>query len=329
MVSGLSLPVMLDMAPNAFDDQYEGCVQEKEEKAPKLLQEDFSMNEELKHEWKKVTGLTGTTMLDMAPNAFDDQYKGCVQQMENKAPELLQEDFNMNVELKLEWRKAQIKWNEIKNGSYPKGFNDFHGTAVVAYTGDIHRNFNKVTREFKKNPANFHFRAFHYYLTRALQLLSNQSCRLVYRGADSKFGYKGKGSVRFGQFVSSSTDESKAFSPPFFCNSGTKFFIRTCLGVYIKNFSYYPQEEEVLIPGYEVYQNITTKTVKECFEIHLDSPIKKKSNYNCYYSKSSTQTDNISSSETQLSLAPGTSSILDTHQDSSWISCCPPCDIQS
>jgi hypothetical protein len=144
----------------------------------------------------QVTGLTGSFTLDMAPNAFDDQYESCVEDMEKKAPQLLQEDFNMNEELKLEWEKAEIKWKEIKNCmSYPAGFHDFHGTALVAYTGNIHRSLNEATREFKINPGNFHYKAFHYYLTRALQLLSDQGCRSVYRGTNVRFRYTGKGSV--------------------------------------------------------------------------------------------------------------------------------------
>ncbi|OBS70532.1 hypothetical protein A6R68_00924, partial [Neotoma lepida] len=42
-----------------------------------------------------VTGLTEPSNLDMAPDAFDDQYEGCVEEMERKAPQLLKEDFNM------------------------------------------------------------------------------------------------------------------------------------------------------------------------------------------------------------------------------------------
>ena len=91
-------------------------------------------------------------MLDMAPNAFDDQYEGCVQQMDERAPKMLQEDFNMNKEFKHEWKKAEKKWKQIKPKSYPKGFQDFYGTALVAYTGVIHSSFNKATRNFKIYP---------------------------------------------------------------------------------------------------------------------------------------------------------------------------------
>ncbi|XP_028617164.1 T-cell ecto-ADP-ribosyltransferase 1-like, partial [Grammomys surdaster] len=236
---------------------------------------------------QQVTGLhgAGPSMLDMAPNAFDDQYEGCVKEMEERAPQLLQEDFNMNEELKLEWQEAEKQWNEIKNSiSYPKGFHDFHGKALVAYTGKMHKKFNNNTRDFKIIPGSFHYKGFHYYLTRAVQLLSNQGCRSVFRGSKTKFHYTGTGSVRFGQFSSSSLSKSVALSPAFFNGNGTLFIIKTCLGVYIKNFSHYPKNEEVLIPGYEVYRQVTTENVNGYIQISLDFPQRKKSSFNCYYS---------------------------------------------
>lgn len=232
-------------------------------------------------------------MLDMAPNAFDDQYEGCVEEMEEKAPGFLQEDFSKNEELKLEWENAEKRWKKIKNRiSYPEGFHDFHGIALVAYTGNIYRSFNNAIRNFKINPGNFHYKAFHYYLTRALQLLSNQDCRLVYRGSKTKFHYPGTGSVRFGHFASSSLTKTVALSGLFFSAHGTLFIIKTCLGVYIKEFSYFSSEEEVLIPGYEVYHRVTTQNAEGYNQISLDSPQRKKSNFNCFYS-GSTQTENI------------------------------------
>nr|XP_034340210.1 T-cell ecto-ADP-ribosyltransferase 2-like [Arvicanthis niloticus] len=233
---------------------------------------------------QQVTGLTGPPMLDMAPNAFDDQYEGCVEEMEKRAPQLLQEDFNMNEGLKLEWEKAEKQWEDIKSSmSYPEGFRDTHGTALVAYTGNLAIDFNRAVREFKKNPDNFHYKGFHYYLTRALQLLNNQGCHSVFRGSKTEFHYTGKGSVRFGQFSSSSLSKSVALSTSFFSVPGTLFIIRTCLGVNIKEFSSFPREEEVLIPGYEVYHKVTTRHEKGYNQFFLDSPQRKKSNFNCFY----------------------------------------------
>ncbi|XP_051005284.1 T-cell ecto-ADP-ribosyltransferase 2-like [Acomys russatus] len=239
---------------------------------------------------QQVTGLTSLNMpssfqLDMAPNAFDDQYEGCVEDMEEKAPRLLQEDFNMNKQLKSEWEKAEQQWKKIKTTvSYPKGFHDFHGTALVAYTGAIYKDFNEAVREFKKKSSKFHYRAFHYYLTRALQLLNNQNCYTVYRGSQTKFHYSGKGPVRFGQLTSSSFTKKVALEN-YGGARGTLLTIKTCLGVSIKTFSYSPGEEEVLIPGYEVYYRISP-IGEGNKEMYLGFPKREKSNFNCFYSGS-------------------------------------------
>ncbi|KAL6062489.1 hypothetical protein STEG23_018580 [Scotinomys teguina] len=114
---------------------------------------------------QQVTGLTETLNLDMAPNAFDDEYDSCVKETERKAPQLLQEGYTMNGQLNLEWKNAEQRWKEIKNTmSYPKGFHDFHGIALVAYTGYIHQDFNKAVREFKKNPG---YEVYHKVITTA------------------------------------------------------------------------------------------------------------------------------------------------------------------
>ncbi|XP_021496673.2 T-cell ecto-ADP-ribosyltransferase 2-like [Meriones unguiculatus] len=237
---------------------------------------------------QQVTGLTELAMLDMAPNAFDDQYEGCVEEMDEKAPQLLQEDFSMNEQLKLEWERAEQQWETIKNRrNYSEGFHDVHGIALVTYTGNLAKDFNRAVRAFKTNPANFYYKAFHYYLTRAPQLLSNQNCFTVYRGTKTKFNYREKGSVRFGQFASSTMAKSVALSPEFCSDRGTLFTINTCLGVDIKDISSFPREEEVLIPGYEVYQEVTiTRNENGYNKISLASPQRKKSNFNCFYNGS-------------------------------------------
>ncbi|XP_037052888.1 T-cell ecto-ADP-ribosyltransferase 2-like [Peromyscus leucopus] len=257
---------------------------------------------------QQVTGLTERSDLDMAPNAFDDQYEGCVEDMERKARQLLEEDFNMCKKFERLWKEAEVKWNETKKTmKYPKGFNDYHGTAVVAYTGHTLNNFHTAVREFKKNPSNFHYKAFHYYLTRALQLLRNQnrSCYTVYRGSKNKFHYSGEGSVRFGHFGSSSFNRRVAYVD-FGGATGTLFTIKTCLGVNISGFSYKPKQMEVLIPVYEVYDSVTVEeSSKWNEEITLESPKRGKSNFNCFYSSSTNKSHFSSSATLLLVVLPG------------------------
>lgn len=237
----------------------------------------------------QVTGLKlkpESCLLDMARDAFDDQYEGCIQQMDKRAPQLLEEELNMNKEFKKQWLKSKNHWMNIKdNESITKiisqPFNDFHGIALVAYTGDISNEFNKAIKEFGQNPSNFHFKAFHYYLTRALQLLNKGKCHSVYRGCTTKFQLSGSKNVRFGQFASASLN--KTIADEFRDDSGTLFTIETCLGVYIKHFSHYQREEEVLIPGYEVYQEVNQQVFKKYDRISLRKPKKGRSKYNCFY----------------------------------------------
>ncbi|XP_070281658.1 T-cell ecto-ADP-ribosyltransferase 2-like [Myotis yumanensis] len=217
--------------------------------------------------------------LGMAENAFDDQYVGCTEEMEAKAPQLLEEELKVNRNLRAEWKNAMEKWEEIKNKiDSSKRLKDSHGIALVAYTGNIAIEFNEAVRNFRQNTHNFQFKAFHYYLTRALQLLTTRECYTVYRGCKTKFDYSGKGNVRFGQFTSSSLSllEAGRFLG---YHERTLFKITTCLGVKIENFSRYQYEKEVLIPGYEVYQEV----IKENDYISLRKPNISKSNYNCYY----------------------------------------------
>ncbi|XP_028373335.1 T-cell ecto-ADP-ribosyltransferase 2-like [Phyllostomus discolor] len=249
-----------------------------------------------------LSQLESSQDLDMTDDAFDDQYNGCTEEMDKKAPQLLEKELEVNGNLKHEWEMAQRKWKEIRNKADPsKKLNDFQGTALVAYTGDIAMEFNKAIRSFHQNSDKFQFKAFHYYLTRALQLLTTGECHTVYRGTRIKFVYKGKGNVRFGQFAPSSSSVEAAKNVLFEKRLGTLFTIRTCLGVYIKNCSYYPSEKEVLIPGYEVFQQVTIPSKDKTYsqysltndgktlskthdEVSLESPQNFTSNYNCFYS---------------------------------------------
>ncbi|KAM9658971.1 LOW QUALITY PROTEIN: T-cell ecto-ADP-ribosyltransferase 1-like [Trichechus inunguis] len=239
--------------------------------------------------------VVGQAKLDLANNMFNDEYEGCTEEMEGKSPQLLKEELEANQYLKTEREKAEQRWKQIKNNKLLKQFNDFRRTAIVAYPGNVATEFNRAVREFHQNPHNFQFKAFHYYLTRALQLLNSGKCYTVYRGCKTTFYYSGRGNVPFGQFTSSSLSNSIAISLPFF--NGTLFVIRTCLGVNITAFSYYPNENEVLIPGYEVYQKVIVETDNKFW---LEDPKRSKSNFNCFYYSStknpSEQDSNFNSS---------------------------------
>ncbi|KAG8522827.1 T-cell ecto-ADP-ribosyltransferase 1, partial [Galemys pyrenaicus] len=174
-------------------------------------------------------------------------------------------------------------WKKIKSKISNSGkLNEFQGIAVVVYTGDIGPDLNTAIREFNNNISGFRFKALHYYLTTALQLLYEKNTYTVYRGTSTWFNYPGKGNARFGQFASSS--QSREIAVNFIKGTGTLFTIQTSLGVDISKFSLIPKEKEVLIPGYEEYQDITELQKTQGFnEISLKSPRKSNSKFNCRY----------------------------------------------
>ncbi|XP_074836708.1 ecto-ADP-ribosyltransferase 5-like [Carettochelys insculpta] len=199
--------------------------------------------------------------LDLVLDAFDDQYLRCAEEMDDIAPALLEEEKSKSSRFSQVWKNSEIKWPSVKTGiSLPAGFKDEYGIAIIAYTdNDFHSALNKAVRENGKSQARymarFQFKAFHYYLTRALQLLRG-SCdgmykKTVYRGvSDTELQHLGSGHMRFGYFASSSFE--RAVAEKF--GTETFFAIHTCFGVEIRNFSLSPEEEEVLIPVHELFR---------------------------------------------------------------------------
>ncbi|KYO18284.1 hypothetical protein Y1Q_0012772 [Alligator mississippiensis] len=203
-------------------------------------------------------------VMDMMPDAFDDQYMECTEEMEEIAPALMEREMKISKILKTTWEKTESKWKKVKRkknviATLPSDFKEEHGRAIIAYTdNEFHKEFNEAVRSAGASPmaynTGFHFKAFHYYLTRALQLL-REECEVmysmpVYRGIrDVIFQSSGAGPIRFGYFASSSLEKdiAEAFGDDSF------FTIHTCFGVNIVRFSHYKEEEEVLIPTHEIF----------------------------------------------------------------------------
>uniref|UniRef100_A0A670JEJ7 NAD(P)(+)--arginine ADP-ribosyltransferase n=1 Tax=Podarcis muralis TaxID=64176 RepID=A0A670JEJ7_PODMU len=134
---------------------------------------------------------------------------------------------------------------------------------------------------------------FHFLLTRALQDLrtSKTPCYDVFRGVRNiHFSTTVDDTVRFGQFTSSSRQEwiAQCFAEDPESGVGqpvakTIFEINTCHGVLIREFSSFPNEDEVLIPPYEQFRVVSSrKDDYGATRIKLDSA-GKFSKYNCAY----------------------------------------------
>ncbi|CAM4339614.1 ecto-ADP-ribosyltransferase 5 [Caretta caretta] len=228
--------------------------------------------------------------LSMMDDAFDDQYLGCAKKMDGIAPGLLEKEKSKSSLLRTVWEKAEQQWEKVKKKiSRPRDFTDKQGIAIVAYTDKIQiynevfpTTFNKAVRENGTSQADymakFHFKAFHYYLTTALQLL-RKGCdvtynRKVYRGTQTK--YIGSGDMRFGHFASSSIEEKEAEK----FGTNTFFTIRSCFGVEIWKFSYDPLQKEVLIP---VHETFNAANVQGSNHFVLQSKNQTCSYFNCAY----------------------------------------------
>ncbi|CAH2226005.1 ecto-ADP-ribosyltransferase 5-like [Pelobates cultripes] len=222
-------------------------------------------------------------ILDMMANTFDDQYIGCEEKMEKVAPSILQKEKNLYKKFQTGWDYAEDAWRTIKpklNNKPPTGFKDEYGTAIVLYTLDkqykiyheLNNNISIAGQSTKYYMNNFHFKAFHFYLTRALQLLGRRCNNTTYRG--SPIFYSVSQYMRFGRFASSSLnkDTAKGFG------TATFFTITTFFGVDIQDLSDF-EEQEILIPVYEKFE----KKEQNEKDVTITSTGEKCSYFNCAY----------------------------------------------
>ncbi|XP_072466379.1 ecto-ADP-ribosyltransferase 5 isoform X1 [Notamacropus eugenii] len=203
--------------------------------------------------------------LGPASDTFDDAYLDCVEEMEEEATHLLQEEMANHSLLRESWGAATATWESQKRGLIlPLGFRTQHAVAIMVYTNSsnpLYRELNFAVRtagssreDYMKH---FPFKALHFYLMRALQMLrSSESCQEgpgqeVFRGVSSlRFQPKQLGDViRLGQFTS--TSEKKGVAQGF--GNTTFFTMNTCFGVSIQALSVFPEEQEVLIPPHEIF----------------------------------------------------------------------------
>ncbi|XP_053564786.1 ecto-ADP-ribosyltransferase 5-like [Bombina bombina] len=206
-------------------------------------------------------------VMGMVPFAYDDQYSQCTEEMETEISMLLETEKSLDPDFKGIWDKATLEWEKRKLQSslteLPKGFRDEHGIAILIYTDKDYpspeqsfpRRFNEAVRTSVTSLSDyiesFHYKALHYYMTTALHLFQPE-CRKVYRGIHDKHFEPPTGMcpvIRFGQFTSSSSsvETAKSFGLDSF------FYITTCFGVDIGNLSTDRSENEVLIPGSEIF----------------------------------------------------------------------------
>ncbi|XP_065400623.1 ecto-ADP-ribosyltransferase 3 isoform X8 [Macaca fascicularis] len=205
-------------------------------------------------------------VLDMADNAFDDEYLKCTDRMEIKyVPQLLKEEKASHQQLDTVWENAKAKWAARKTQIFlPVNFKDNHGIALMAYISEAQEQtpfyhlFSEAVKMAGQSREDyiygFQFKAFHFYLTRALQLLRRpceaNSKNVVYRTSQgTSFTFGGLNQARFGHFTLAYSVKPQAADDQL-----TVLSIYTCLGVDIEKFLDKESERITLIPLNEVFQ---------------------------------------------------------------------------
>ncbi|PKK17720.1 erythroblast NAD(P)(+)--arginine ADP-ribosyltransferase [Columba livia] len=152
--------------------------------------------------------------LDMAPNSFDDQYRGCGRMMEEELQELNRTEFTNNSIYANAWTIAAAEWRNRR------------GRGGIRFTA------------------------------RSWQ------------------------SIRFGHFTSASLryESTQNFG------QDTFFSMETCYGVPIRDFSSFPEEEEVLIPPFESFEvtSVTRNGSRALIQLRSQAA---NSTYNCEFVK--------------------------------------------
>ncbi|XP_068034434.1 GPI-linked NAD(P)(+)--arginine ADP-ribosyltransferase 1-like isoform X2 [Anomalospiza imberbis] len=225
--------------------------------------------------------------LDMAPDSFDDQYRGCGRAMATALPALNRSEFRQSGHFAEGWALAAAEWRVRLSPRSP--LSPAQAIALLAYTAPVplHRTFNTAVRAAGRSRQeyrdNFHFKTLHFLLTQALGTLRDAGgprCHRVFRGVRGvRFEARRGDTVRFGHFASASLRNESSWS----FGTDAVFQVLTCQGVAIREFSFFPHEEEVLIPPFETFEvtdvtNVTKGGDKAQIRLRSSGTF---SNYNC------------------------------------------------
>uniref|UniRef100_A0A8D0BBR7 NAD(P)(+)--arginine ADP-ribosyltransferase n=1 Tax=Salvator merianae TaxID=96440 RepID=A0A8D0BBR7_SALMN len=200
-------------------------------------------------------------LLNMSHYSLDDKYKGCLWAMQSNLTSLIRSELNASDLYNEAWNRALLIWQSNQFWLYPRNMKELASVAVYAYTlgyPPLYIKFNAATRiagksleEYKAYP----FKSLHFLLTWATLTFRPRDlkCVKVYRGTSVEFTVNDL--FRFGQFTS--TSESLAVAKRF--EAVTLFKLFTCKGIEISDMSNYEEEEEVLVPPYEIFKITSVK----------------------------------------------------------------------
>ncbi|XP_040002554.1 T-cell ecto-ADP-ribosyltransferase 1-like [Xiphias gladius] len=223
--------------------------------------------------------------MSMVKNAVDDMYFGCNQTMTKKVDKYFKKE-NTGAFAKI-WKKAESCANKrLKHkAERDEALTKDHMQAICAYTSN-YKQFYKTFNDHVRNnmsiySSSFPFHALHFWLTSAVQILSNDvNCVTTYRRTSLAFTGEVNQIIRFGFFASSSYKTTLTHF-----GHKTCFEIKTCSGAFLKHYSYIgTKEEEVLIPPYEMFRITMGPPVAglgDCGVVHILQSVGVQSNLNC------------------------------------------------
>ncbi|KAK0151820.1 Erythroblast NAD(P)(+)--arginine ADP-ribosyltransferase [Merluccius polli] len=220
----------------------------------------------------------------MAPDAVDDMYCDCTEEMEENVQKTYSQTDSTEFEFTWKYAESCAKSKTKDNGD--KALTDNHMKAICAYSSpDIYMVFNEAVRTGKSiYGSSFKFHFLHFWLTTAIQTLnSKHDCHTTYRGTDNVFTGERDKIIRFGGFASSSYNTVRARG----FGKQTCFKINTCYGAYLKHYSMFGDEEEVLIPPYEKFKitndgpGSIVEGLEDCKKVFVLESDGYESNLNC------------------------------------------------
>lgn len=141
-------------------------------------------------------------LLDGAPNAVDDLYEGCREQVSQDSviSKLLEEEKNRSLEF-------QEAWHRATTCPYPKPKTMSTLGLLAYFSGNDHfiKSFNNAVKTQGFNDSTyknqFHFKSLHFLLMDSMIQLSPDKCRTLHALPEEQYTAKKGSQVRFGQFT--------------------------------------------------------------------------------------------------------------------------------
>lgn len=224
--------------------------------------------------------------LNMMDQCIDDMFTGCLDKMSEKVQIVYFPREIQNPPFKNAWNLAEscAKTNLDKLPNDQKALTKDHLQAMCVYTNATTKMFALLNEQVRNGAAtydteDFQYHALYFWLASAIDIIG-KTCEMTYKRTPYVYSGKVGTTMRFGYFASSSRS-------PFLLEYGSEtcFYIRTCSGGFIGNYSVVPREEEVLIPSYEEFRivDIVADSYGEfkCKKIFVLESVGHSSNGNC------------------------------------------------